>query len=86
MGILEAYLNGYDYGMDEGSILGYDIGYEEGSWQGYFYAIKSMKQQQLKREVSIVAGTIMLCIPLTLLSIKIFRSFFLKQKGLTEAK
>jgi hypothetical protein len=76
------FLEGYDLGFEEGVFEGYDLGFEEGSWQGYFFAIDKLKQLRVKREVLIIAVTILASVPLTLLGVKVYKRIKAKSKGL----
>ncbi|MCF7930476.1 MAG: hypothetical protein K9L02_03080 [Acholeplasmataceae bacterium] len=76
------FLDEYDLGFEEGVFEGYDLGFEEGSWQGYFFAIDKLKQLRVKREVLIVAVTILASVPLTLLGVKVYKRIKAKSKRL----
>ncbi|MFU8793579.1 MAG: hypothetical protein ACNA7K_06085 [Acholeplasmataceae bacterium] len=54
----------------DGFDLGYDLGFEDGSWVGYYYGIGKLKPLIFKQKALIVAGTIVVCVPLTLLALK----------------
>ncbi|MFA6648086.1 MAG: hypothetical protein WCS32_05560 [Candidatus Izemoplasmatales bacterium] len=59
---------------------GFDLGFEEGSWHGYLYAIDKLKEMRFRRESLIVAGTIAVSIPLTVLGIKLYNDLKSKNK------
>lgn len=58
----------------DGFDLGYDLGFEDGSWAGYYYGISKFKPLILKHKALIVAGTIIVSVPLTLLAVKLCKT------------
>lgn len=64
---------GFDLGFDLGTYTGYDIGFEEGSWAGFNYAVETIKQKGIKRDVLIAAGVILVVVPVTLIVTNLFK-------------